>query len=551
MKKLYLILTALTVTLGDACLAEDLLINHETYFKKTTQQASTLPASSKCLVDKNTLVSTTSINSSGVHLSASLQNNLTNCAFTEGYFYEPHTTRENRLITVNANSVFKKRAISSTQLPANEKCDLFPGVYATQSNVPSTSDGHYFVNLREPVNGCSFTEGYIWEGHSYKGALAIQLTYDTLLKKSATDSSQLPPNDYCEVPKGLYPLASGASSSGATHYQVTLAEKPNNCSFNSGYVYYDHTGWAKPYVAPPEPTWTFPLPNGYYTSGWCVCRNIGTSPHIGQDIARSSGMRAVAVQSGRLVSTTFSASCGYISILEDDFGTRWRYVHLNQPSVSSGSRVAQSQQLATISQYPRSGCGSGAHLHFERRTSGYFQDSSTGRSCQNGYRACYYDPIKPWRTSANSSQALNTAKVVNTNWSNLDIPQDTHCKVPQQQLPRVSTASFEAYPTQEASELVIDFNLDKSNESHFNVKAFLKDNPNNYCKNQRCIVQWQLISESSDGTLRSVFFHNRVRNIPLVREAKEKHCLAQDSIRNWLLVKDNRGKQWKLLLNET
>jgi len=361
----------------------------------------------------------------------------------------------------------------------------------------------------------------------------------------------LPSSDKCELPVGLYALGAGASASGETHYQLTLAETLPGCSFNSGYVYYDHTGWKKPYVAPPEPKWTFPLPDGYYTSGWCKCRNIGSSPHIGQDISKRGTKQAVAVQDGKLKGTTYSATCGYISFVEDDHGTLWRYVHLNKPSVSSGRRVSAGQHLAYISSYPRSGCGSGAHLHFERRSAGYFNDLSTGKSCQNGYRSCYYDPIKPWRSSFSSKRIEKSAKSVKTNWSNLTSPLSNDCKVPVEELSDVSRERFNAFETQEDSDVTVEFSIENRIEKPnvFDSRAYIKGNTDNRCENnRRCIVQWQLVSESGDGRLTSVFFHNRVRNIPLVREVEEQQCLPNNVNQHWMLLKDNFGKRWKVAL---
>ncbi|WP_144394359.1 peptidoglycan DD-metalloendopeptidase family protein [Pleionea sediminis] len=532
--------------------SEDLLTNYDTYFKKTTEQSSDLPDSSKCQVPANTLMSTKSISSSGVHFKVTLQNNLSGCSFLTGYFYQPHVDREQKLITVTANTVFKKHRIDSSQLPPEEKCSVTPGVYAAQDNVPTAESSHYYVNLKELLTNCGFSQGYFWEGHTQKGSMAIQITQNSVFKTEPKQSSELPSSEKCSLPIGVYALGADASTSGETHYEVTLATDLEGCDFKSGFVYYDHTAWKKPYVEPAEPAWAFPLPSGYYTSGWCVCRNIGTSPHIGQDISRSGTKKAVAVQEGRMKSTTYSSTCGYISYVEDDFGTLWRYVHLNQPQVSSGSRVSSGQLLAYISQYPRSGCGSGPHLHFERRSAGYFNDRATGKSCQNGYRSCYYDPIKPWRSNFSSKNIERESKLVKTNWSKLDTLHSAECKIPVEKLNRVSRKRFNQFKSEQDDAVVVDFSLHRrlNKADVFDSKAYVVNNDSNQCaKDQRCLIQWQLVAEAADGKLTSIFFHNRVRNIPLVREVEEQQCVPDNAIQYWMLLKDNRGKQWKVALN--
>ncbi|WMS86639.1 M23 family metallopeptidase [Pleionea litopenaei] len=550
--KRFLIVEQLSIVIlvfSSQLMSEDLLINQDTHFKTSTEQSSNLPSQEKCEVAAGTLVSVESIQTSNNHYRVDLSNQLTQCNLSSGYFYQDHVVRESKLITVTQNTVFKKRRLSSSQLPISEKCDVSPGVYAAQSDVPNVVEGHYYLNLRELTVNCSFSQGYFWEGHTQKGSLAIQITGETFLKKQAIQSSELPASDKCIMPVGLYALGAGASRSGETHYQITLAKTLPDCSFNTGFVYFDHTGWKKPYVAPPEPTWSFPLPGGYYTSGWCQCRNIGTSPHIGQDISRSGTKKAVIIQDGRLQSTTFSSSCGYISYVEDDFGTLWRYVHLNRPSVSAGQRVIAGQHLAYISAYPTAGCGSGPHLHLERRSAGYFNDQSTGKSCQNGYRSCYYDPIKPWRSNFSAKHVQKSSITANANWSKFDVPASKSCKVPVDSLAKVSRDRFAQFPNQLDPQVNIEFSIvNRAVQSQlFNSHVSISNNLKNQCaSNQRCLVQWQLVAEKANGDLTSIFFGNRVRNIELKRQVEEQWCLPEQVIQYWMLLKDNQGKRWRV-----
>ncbi len=533
--------------------AEDLLVDHSTYFKKSTAQSSTLPASGKCQVFDNTLVSAKSIETNGDHLKVTLQNNLTDCAFTTGYFYRPHVSREANLITLTQQSIFKLKNISASYLPKEQKCDISPGVYSTNNTIGSVVDDHYSVTLKKLTPNCSFNSGYLYEGHTKKGALAVQLTADSYLKKSAKQASQLPASEKCYLPIGLYPLGAGASSFGEEHYKITLASNLPNCSFNSGYVYYDHTNWKQPYVEPSEPDFTFPLPGGYYTSGWCKCRNIGTSPHIGQDISKAGTKNAIAVQDGKVTSTTYSSSCGYISYIKDEWGTNWRYVHLNRPAVAEGRKIDQGQHFASISQYPKSGCGSGPHLHFERRSAGYFGDSSTGKSCQNGYRSCYYDPIKPWRSGYNSKQVSSRQdsskqdiKVVN--WSQSDSSMPSSCKVPLANLAQIERERFESYGISNNQNITVNFEIIDRHDlpSLFNASAYLDNNKTNLCKGNRCAVHWQLVAESNEGQLTTIFYHNRTRNVALLRETEEKFCLPENATRYWMLIKDNKGNKLRV-----
>ncbi len=53
-------------------------------------------------------------------------------------------------------------------------------------------------------------------------------------------------------------------------------------------------------LTPTGPNWTLPMPNGYPSSDWCVCRNIGTSPHIGWDLDSHSA--SAGSNSARLAS---------------------------------------------------------------------------------------------------------------------------------------------------------------------------------------------------------------------------------------------------------
>ncbi|NVJ50749.1 MAG: M23 family metallopeptidase [Gammaproteobacteria bacterium] len=538
--------------LAQNLLAEDLLITHDTYLKSTKAQSSELSAQQKCELPTNTLISVDTLQVDGNHFQVELQNEPQDCGLTSGYLYQPHVTRATKLITITQPTVFKQQRVDSSQLPADQKCDVMPGVYAAQSDIASAQQGHYALNLRSFTPNCHFSAGYFWEGHAQLGAMAVQVTGETYFKKQPLQSSQLPASDKCTMLPALYILGTDATTAGDTHYQVTLAATLPGCNFQTGYVYFDHTHLKQPYVEPPAPQWSFPLPGGYYTSGWCQCRNIGTSPHIGQDISRAGTKKAVAVQKGRVTSTSFSSSCGYISYVEDDFGTLWRYVHLNRPALNDGARVQAGQHLAYISQYPKSGCGSGAHLHFERRSAGYFNDRSTGKSCQNGYRSCYYDPIKPWRSNFSQNKVGQAVATGAANWQETLNLKPRQCKVAVTDLAAVKRARLAQYPVKQDNQVSVTFAKQlRSNAPNVLVaSAQINNNEANLCHGQRCLTQWQLVAEQASGELTSIFFHNRVRNIALVRLAEEQFCLPNDVMRYWMLLKDNNGQQWRIEIAE-
>lgn len=535
--------------------AEPLLLPVDTYLKASTAQASSLPAGQKCGLTAGTLLHAASLTTSGSHLRVTLSNEASGCGLTAGYLYAPHVARASQLLTVRRPTIFKARPLASNLLPASDKCDLPPGVYATTA-LSGVSDAHYRLTLRNPPTECGFASGYVFEEHATSGALAIQITRATLLKANTNDSSQLKPSDYCPLDVGLYPLAAPVTAAGTSHYRLTLATTPADCSNSNGYVYWDHTYLpqpAKPDDKPaPTTSWTFPMPDGGYSSAWCICRSIGTSPHIGQDVARYSGMKAVAVNSGTVIDTTFSSSCGYISYLRDDYGTLWRYVHLNKPVVGDGQRVKAGQLIANISAYPNSSCGTGPHLHFERRSAGFFKDAATGKSCQNGYRSCYYDPIKPWRAGYQPPQSAKASSVTApqpiSNWNPEVQPRSSVCKIEPSDYPLIEANRLNSFTPVEGGVLSARLSLRSSSGGRqlLQLEGGFKDNSSNSCSAGQCAVQWELLGEKADGSLVQLFFENGVRDTALKRVYDESYCALPEARRYWLLVKDLRGNGYRL-----
>jgi murein DD-endopeptidase MepM/ murein hydrolase activator NlpD len=375
---------------------------------------------------------------------------------------------------------------------------------------------------------------------------------DTYFKKTTAQSSSLPASDKCFLRAGQ---AIGAVNKGiiSGHWQITLAGSLSGCSFTAGYVFADHVT-----VSGNASGYTYPLPSGVLGSGWCVCRSVGTSPHIGQDTYTNSGtMRAVAVHSGVVESVTFDASCGYFVSLRDDRGALWRYVHLNQPGVSQGARVTNGQQLATISAYPQSACGTGPHLHWERRAAGPFGDSATGKDCGQGYRSCYYDPVKPWRTTLTKMPSFTAftpiaapiAATTSRSGADAMVAPTLQCKNAPSQYARVDIASLAGLSS--AASAGIDVSLRYVTREGRRVAvagAAFVANPKNVCdadRGRNCIVSWTLLNQSADGHWRRVFQDPAVFNKAPARLAEEAACAADAwNGRSVVVMRDLNGRRY-------
>ncbi|WP_395373088.1 M23 family metallopeptidase [Marinicella sp. W31] len=524
-----------------------------TFFKATTGQATTLPASQKCLLGFNDMMEYSSISSTSNHFRITLPRAYPGCALTTGYLYQPHVSTDATTLTVYANTVFKKSTAQSTTLPPSDKCDLAKGFYKTSNN-PSTVNGHYAVNFAAVPPGCGFSSGYVTTVHAANGIQGMTLRSSAWLKKSTANSSTLPNSDKCLIAADDY-ILTGSVGDSDNHYQVSLASTPSGCGFRSGYVYYFNTTFSEPASStPPGTSYTWPEPGSSLGSGWCVCRSIGSSPHIGQDFVKAGPKTAVAIQTGTITSSTFSNSCGHIVLLEDDFGSIWRYVHLNQPLFAVGSRIQNGQKIADISAYPRSGCGTGPHLHFERRSSGAFGDSATGKSCQNGFRTCYYDPIKPFRTR-HQAMALSQSDSVALPMTALPAPQNSICKIAPGDYADDTLSRLQEHQT--ATKKALQWQVDSLEAEPTNhiveISVALKNNPDNTCDlaaGKDCIVSWSILAEQKTDGLKRLFFDASVRNQPVTRLYEESFCLPYSANgRIYISVQTAGGQSW--LIQET
>ena len=526
-----------------------------TYFKASTAQSSTLPDSQKCLLgDKDIMQYVTLASAEGNHYKITLPRTYPGCGLKEGYLYRDHVSTYLDAFSVFTPTLFKRSTADSGSLPAADKCDLPVGFYKA-TETPDLADGHYQLKLAQAPAGCSFSTGYVSSVHSVRGTRGITLRSSAWLKKSTANSSTLPDSDKCLVPAGDY-VREGFLDDKDNHYWMSFANTPPGCSFKQGYVYYYNITFEEPDAAGTvSGTYTWPQPNSSLGSAWCVCRSRGTSPHIGQDFVSSVAKTAVAIQDGEIISSTFSSSCGYKVQLEDNAGGIWRYVHLNKPLFGVGDRVKQGQKLANISAYPTSSCGSGPHLHFERRSAGAFNDSPTGKSCQNGFRTCHYDPIKPWRTSsavAKNEPVFTDSKVAGSmTFEQPEKPQiklgnnpvalpDSHkierqsgvCKVNPNRYPLDSAKRVAAFSELGSEQFTVSAALvNQSGQNVLDLAAHLKGNRQNLCTKEQggdCIVSWSVVGQKADNRLVRLFHDASVSNEPVARVAAESFCLPED-----------------------
>jgi hypothetical protein len=351
------------------------------------------------------------------------------------------------------------------------------------------------------------------------------------------------------LPAGHCLLADEAATAGA-HYQVELASQVPGCALEGGYIFHANTSLVDP-SQPVAGDYTFPLPNGVMGSGWCVCRNVGTSPHIGQDTFTSGAMRAVAIADGVVTDRFFDQACGHFLVLRDGGGALWRYVHLNEPTVGIGSRVSKGQTLASISGYPRSACGTGPHLHWERRSAGAFGDSSRGKDCGQGFRSCNYDPVRPFR-AAKRFDLIETAPLLPVPGIAMDQPEQASvgaspvrvCMLDPGSYPesRSSTRQAASGPLETALRVA-----SREDQSVFVASAALPGNFENRCRPSKpsCLVSWTLESEVTDGRWVRVFHDPAIRNNAVQRLAEEAWCVPENATgRHRLRAVDLVGREY-------
>jgi hypothetical protein len=394
------VLSTLLVAAALPASAAQLRIDADTFLKSSTAQASSLPAASKCAFTAGQSFEITSIVDGGSdHHKVTLQRAFPGCALTVGFVYKPHASTEANVLSVRVRTLFKISTADSSTLPASSKCDIPAGVYASSAAI-STSTGHFKATLKAALPGCGFTTGYVFDDFAASGIVQVSTAAETWFKKTTADAATLPASDKCLVAKGNYTLTAKASLSGQ-HYAMTFVAAPAGCGFTTGYMFYDLTYLSGPVFN--ANNYTKPLANGIAGGGgqaWCVCRDVGTSPHVGQDWNASGAENSVAIANGSVTNKSFSSTCGHAVTVRDSGGADWIYRHLNANSLTVGQSVAKGQFLGAHSAYPTSSCGTGPHLHIERRSAGAFADSARFKSCEAGPEACNYNPNSPFETTA-------------------------------------------------------------------------------------------------------------------------------------------------------
>lgn len=88
--------------------------------------------------------------------------------------------------------------------------------------------------------------------------------------------------------------------------------------------------------------------------------------HTGIDFRASTGTPVVAVGAGTVVEAGWGGAYGYNVVLKMNDGSYTQYGHLSSLNVSVGQRMMPGDQLGRAGS---TGNSSGAHLHFEARTS--------------------------------------------------------------------------------------------------------------------------------------------------------------------------------------
>ena len=311
------------------------------------------------------------------------------------------------------------------------------------------------------------------------------------------------------------------------------------------------------------PSWRLPMPNGFTTSDWCVCRNIGTNPHIGWDLVNNGSMTSVAIEAGTVSrGPTLNGSCGWELEITDRYSTKWFYRHLNRPNLVNGQSLAAGATVGLHRDYPGSGCGSGAHLHFERLNAGYFGDSSVSKNCTGTVRSCNWDPRKPFPSF------IRTPVVSTLVFSDLNESVETVPEGQAQGQAQILARACRLDPSRYAAasdddlrdllapprELEVDLalapvaaNLD-FDAKHLAASARFAGNPSNQCeaaRGQNCLISWSLFAQNDQGEWLRVWSDASIRNSPVSMDAEAAFCApALRSGEFKMVLKDLRGQRY-------
>jgi hypothetical protein len=311
-----------------------------------------------------------------------------------------------------------------------------------------------------------------------------------------------------------------------------------------------------------SPDWRLPVPNGFTSSDWCVCRDQlpnATSPHIGWDLVNNANpITSLAIESGKITrGPTLNGVCGWELEITDRFNTIWYYRHMNKPNLSNGQSVTAGQSLGVHRDYPEPGCGNGAHLHFERLSAGFFGDSSVTKTCANGARSCNFDPRKPFpafakSAAANVSPLYSNAPVAEAvELSREDIARNRVCRVDPRSYPEVDGQAFSSLASVPKN-LKIEMSAAIASVGNYSspvlsARAEFIGNPKNQCiagKNN-CVVSWTLYAERKNGNYARMLSDASLRNVTPVIDRQAQFCAPVENTGRYVLVmKDLQGKQY-------
>jgi len=316
-------------------------------------------------------------------------------------------------------------------------------------------------------------------------------------------------------------------------------------------------------LTPAGPNWALPMPNGYPSSDWCVCRNIGTTPHIGWDLVNNAGtMQSVAAESGKITrGPTLNGGCGWELELTDRFGTVWYYRHMNRPSLVNGQSVAAGAAMGIHRDYPSSSCGSGPHLHLERLSKGYFNDNSVSKNCTGTLKSCNFDPRKAWPSVRTAVYAdplkliQNDAEVDTKMPTDEEISINRSCRVNPNSYASVDTNQADGRQTVQAlpSSIKLTFNIERTPEglsfqtSRYALSAHFVDNPSNQCSaKDNCIVAWQLDAQVADGSYQRIFIDNALRNTAAEMSVESAYCTPANATgKARVILQDKLGNKYQ------
>lgn len=128
------------------------------------------------------------------------------------------------------------------------------------------------------------------------------------------------------------------------------------------------------------------LNNFRQTSQFGSQESFRKSPHKGLDLSDGkSGSVIKALQSGKVITATYSKSAGNWVVVQQDDGSVAKYMHmLKTPEVKAGQRVAAGQRIGQVG---NTGDSKGAHLHLQIEQNGkpidpkqYLEGLKTGQS---------------------------------------------------------------------------------------------------------------------------------------------------------------------------